>query len=364
MKRLQAILTLLVLPLLVLLGCNEQKPAPAAAPSGSGGPAAAPVAKAGPELNLFAWSEYVPQDVIDGFTKETGIKVNYETYASNEEMLSKLLAGGTKYDLIQPSEYTIEALAKQKKLLEIDWSRIPNMKNIAPEMRNRPHDPDQKYSVPWMAGSVGIVVNTDKIKDPITGFKDVFQDKYKGRIVALADSRELVSWAMSTLGLDANQVTPEALEKVKPVLAQWIKLVKVFDSDSPKTALLNGDVDIGVVWSGEGAILTEKDKKFTYIMPSEGTHMFIDSLAIPVGATNKIGAEMFIEYILRPEVSKLISDAFPYTNPNLEARKLLSKEQLANVASYPPASKIETFRDIGKAASDIDKLVTDLKASN
>jgi spermidine/putrescine transport system substrate-binding protein len=362
-------LAMLVFPLLFLLGCDEQKPAPtAAAPSGSAKPAAAPEPKPEPkpgkELNLFAWSEYVPQEVIDGFTKETGIKVNYETYASNEEMLSKLLAGSTKYDLIQPSEYTIEALAKQKKLEAVDWARVPNIKNIAPELLKRPHDPEQKFSVPWMVGSVGIVVNTDKIKDPIKGFVDVFQDKYKGRIVALNDSRELVSWAMSTLGLDANQVTPENLEKVKPILAKWIKLVKVFDSDSPKTALLNGDVDLGVVWSGEAAILTQKDKKFAYVMPAEGTHMFIDSLAIPVGAPNKIGAEMFMNYILRPEVSKLVSEAFPYTNPNLEARKLLTKEQLENPASYPPSSKLDTFRDIGKAAADVDKLVTDLKASN
>jgi spermidine/putrescine transport system permease protein len=365
MKRLQVLLTLLLLPVFALLGCKDDKPAPTAAvPSGSAAPLAAPEPKPGKELNLFAWSEYVPQDVIDGFTKETGIKVNYETYASNEEMLSKLLAGSTKYDLIQPSEYTIEALAKGNKLAAVDWKRVPNIKNIAPDMKNRPHDPEQKFTVPWMAGSVGIVVNTDKIKEPITSFKDVFQDKYKGRIVALADSRELFSWAMSTLGLDANQVTAENLDKVKPVLAQWIKLVKVFDSDSPKTALLNGDVDLGVVWSGEAAILTQKDKKFSYILPAEGTHMFIDSLAIPANAPNKLGAELFMNFVLRPEVSKLISDAFPYTNPNIEARRLLTPEQLANVASYPPLAKMGTFRDIGKAASDIDKLVTDLKVAN
>ena len=365
MKRIRALLYLLTVPMLMLLGCGDTKKPEAAStgPASDKSAAAAPAPVAGKELNLFAWSEYVPQAVIDGFTKETGIKINYETYASNEEMLSKLLAGSTKYDLIQPSEYTVEALIKGKKLETLDLAKIPNIKNLAPEMKNLAHDPDQKYTVPWMSGAVGIVVNTDKIKEPIKGFKDVFQDKYKNRIVALNDNRELVTWAMSSLGIPANDVTPENLAKVKPLLASWVKLVKVFDSDSPKTAFLNGDVDIGVIWSGEAALLYAQDKKYQFVLPAEGTHVFVDSLCIPVGAPNKEGAQMFMNYILRPEVSKLISEKFPYTNPNAEARKLLSPEALANPASYPALGKLSTFRDIGKAASDIDKLVTDLKSA-
>lgn len=369
MKRIGALLWLLVVSgLILLLGCAEKKKTentPTATGTGAGSAAATPAPAPLKELNLFAWSEYVPQEVIDGFTKETGIKVNYETYASNEEMLSKLLAGSTKYDLIQPSEYTIEALVKQNKLEPIDWAKVPNFKNINPELKKLPHDPEQKFSVPWLTGTVGIVVNTDKVKDPIKSYKDVFQAKYKGRIVALNDNRELVAWALTAQGLPVNEVTPENLDKIKPLLSEWIKLVKVFDSDSPKTALLNGDVDLGVIWSGEAAILYAKDKKFQYILPAEGVHMYIDSLAIPAGAPNKEGAMMFMNYILRPEVSRQISEKFPYTNPNLEARKLLTPEELANPASYPASgTKLDTFRDIGKSASLIDKLVTDLKTAN
>jgi spermidine/putrescine transport system substrate-binding protein len=312
-------------------------------------------------LNLYCWSEYVPQEVIDGFSKETGIKVNVENYASNEEMLAKLLAGG-KYDLIQPSEYTIEALAKIGKLEELNLANIPNIKNVDPKYLRMPHDPEGKFTVPWMVGSVGIVVNTAKVKDPIKGYKDVFSGKYKKRIVVLNDAREIVSWALNAQGLPINDITPENLEKVKPMLKEWLPQVKVYDSDSPKTALLNGDVDLGIVWSGEAAILYKKNKKFTYILPAEGAHQFIDSLAIPKGAPNKENAEKFIDYILRPEVSVKISKEFPYTNPNAEARKLLTKDQQENPASYPPGDpKLETFKDIGKMAKDIDKLVTDLK---
>jgi spermidine/putrescine transport system permease protein len=315
------------------------------------------------ELNLFAWSEYVPQEVIDGFTKETGIKVNYETYASNEEMVSKLLAGASKYDLIQPSDYMAEALIKKHKLAKIDWGRVENIKNISDEFRHLPGDSRDEYTVPWMTGTVGIVVNTERVKEPVRGYQDVFQEKYKGRIVAVNDGRELVTWVLSTLGQPINNVTDENLEKVRPVLAKWVKLVRVFDSDSPKTALLNGDVDLGVVWSGEAALCWKENHKFQYVLPTEGAHRFVDLLAIPANAPHKDEAEQFMNYILRPEVSKLISDKFPYTNPNMEARKLLSKEQLENPASYPKDDlKLDLFRDIGKQASAVDRLVTEVKS--
>lgn len=318
----------------------------------------------GKELNLFAWSEYVPQAVIDGFTKETGIQVNYETYASNEEMLAKLLSGAQQYDLIQPSEYTVEALIKEGQLRPLDPAKVPNLKNIAPEYRNLAHDPGLKYSVPWMVGSVGIVVNTAKVKEPVKGYADVFQKSHAGRIVVLDDPREIVSWALAVKGHGPNDVTPATLAEVKPVLEAWLPLVKVYDSDSPKTALLNGDVDLGVVWSGEAALLYNEDRKFQYVLPAEGVHQFIDSLAMPKDAPNPLGAQLFIDYILRPEVSKLISADFPYTNPNLEARKLLTPEELANPASYPKGDpKLNLFSDIGGRATEIDKLVTDLKAA-
>jgi spermidine/putrescine transport system permease protein len=316
------------------------------------------------ELNLFGWSEYVPQPVIDGFTKETGIKVNFETFASNEELLSKLLAGDARYDLIQPSDYAAEAMIRGHLLAPLDRALLPNLKNIDPDFAHRPHDPAGNFTVPYMSGTVGIVVNTEKVHIPIAGYRNVFQPRFKDRIVVLNDSREIVTWALYTVGLPINVVTRENLARARPVVAEWVKLVKVFDSDSPKTALLNGDVDLGIVWSGEAAILWRENKKFRYVLPVEGAHQFLDVLAIPSGAKHRAAAHQFIDYILRPEVSILISQAFPYTNPNAAARKLLTAEQRANPASYPPSdAKLESFRDIGKAAAEIDRLVTDLKSA-
>jgi spermidine/putrescine transport system substrate-binding protein len=369
---------------LVLTGCNKPAsstppPAESSKPSAAASPAAAanatqPVEAADAntrfdtgepkELNLFCWSEYVPQTVIDRFTKATGIKVNVENYASNEEMRTKLLAGGGQYDLIQPSEYMIEAFIKEGLLYKLDKAMIPNIKNLAPEFQHPAFDPNLDYTVPWMAGTVGIVVNTELVTDDIKGYKDVFQEKFKNKIVVLDDAREIVSWGLDTLGIPVNEVSDENLAKVKPILAQWLPLVKVYDSDSPKTALLNGDVALGVVWSGEGALLLREDKKFKWVLPAEGAHLFVDSLAIPKNAKHPKNAELFMNFILRPKISTLISADFPYLNPNAEARKLLSAQDLANPASYPTAEemkKLETFKDIGQQAGKIDDLITTLK---
>jgi len=316
-------------------------------------------------LNIYCWSEYIPQPIIDQFSKETGVKVTVENYASNEEMLSKLAAGGGEYDIIQPSEYVIEALVKEKVLHPLERSKIPNLKNIDPQFLNQPFDPGNKFSVPFMAGTVGIVVNTDLVKDDIRSYADVFKPANKGKIVVLDDAREIVTWALLANGLNINQITDKSLNKIKPTLEQWLPLVKVYDSDSPKTALLNGDVALGVVWGGEGAILLNKNKKFRWVIPSEGTHLFIDSLAIPKTAKNVQNAEAFMNFILRPEISKQISDEFPYLNPNIAARELMSKQQLENPASFPEAEdlkKMTLFKDIGTKGSDVEELVTTLKA--
>jgi spermidine/putrescine transport system substrate-binding protein len=316
-------------------------------------------------LRLFVWSEYVPQGVIDLFTAETGIKVAMEEYSSNEEMLAKLLAGGGAYDIIQPSEYTIEALIKDNLLHELDQDKIPNLKNIAPEFRNMPFDPGNKFSVPWMAGFVGIVYNAETVTTPVVGYRDVFTDEHAGRIVILDDAREIVTWGLATAGIPVNDVSDQNLETIKPMLRDWLSKVKVYDSDSPRTPMLSGDTDIGIVWSGEGALLFDENPKFQWVMPAEGVHMFVDNLAIPKTARNKEMAEEFMNFILRPDISKLISDEYPYYNPNAEARQLLSEEQLNNPASYPPGFDVTTaelFTDIGEQASAVDELITTIKA--
>ena len=316
-------------------------------------------------LNIYCWSEYIPQSLIDGFSAETGIKVSVQNYASMEEMVQKLLSGGGEFDLIQPGENTVEVLIAANQLLPIDFANVPNAKNLSPEFRNLPHDPNGKYTVPWMSGIAGIVVNTEKVQTPIRGFKDVFTSAHRSRIVVPEDARELVTMALRTLDLSPNEITQATLDRAKPVLAEWLKLVKTYDSDSPKTSFLNGEVDLGVCWSGEAALLFAQDKKFQWAVPVEGAHRFVDSLAIPVTCKHKASAEAFIDYILRPRVSTIISGQFPYTNPNLEARKLLTPEQISTPPSYPTeeeSQRLFSFKDVGEMATQIEGLITDLRA--
>ncbi|AWI08079.1 ABC transporter substrate-binding protein [Ereboglobus luteus] len=315
------------------------------------------------QLNLIVWSEYIPQKVLDNFYKETGIRVNCETCASGEEMLIKMWADDTKYDIAQPTDYIAEIMVKNNMLFPLDYTKLPNFTFILPDFKHLPFDSDQKYTVPFMIGSVGIVVNTEKIKHPPRGYRNVFQPKYRDRIVVVDDAREMVSWAMESLRIPINDINEANLEKTRPVIAEWMKYIKVYDSDSPKDALLNGEADIGIVWSGEAALLWLQDKKFQYFRPSEGAHLFVDTLAVPLKSRNIEAAHMFIDYVMRPDVSRDISKAYPYTNPNGAARKLLTQKQLDNAASYPNLIGMTMFRDVPGSVGVIDKLYTDLKAA-
>ncbi len=356
--------------ILLLAGCGKPADTTKTTETSTASPAtqAAGATEAGeePVLNLFCWTEYVPQSVIDAFTEKTGIKVNVQNYESNEEMLQKLLSGGGKYDLIQPSDYMIETMSKAGYLRPLDQAAVPNLKNISPQFLDKPFDRGNKYSVPWMAGTVGIMVNTELVKDEIKSYKDVFQEKYKGKIITLDDARELVSWSLASQDIDVNEITPETLEKARQVLEGWIPLIGAYDSTSPKDALLKGNMAIGVIWNGEGGYILRDDKsgKFKWILPEEGTHLFIDSLAIPKTAKHPKNAELFMNFILQPEINKMVWDEFPYLNPNAEGRKLLTPEQLSNAAAFPPddvVAKMPIFRDIGDQAGRVDEIISELK---
>jgi spermidine/putrescine transport system permease protein len=318
-------------------------------------------AKKSTELNLYGWAEYIPQEVIDGFTKQTGIKVTYETFDDLGAMAENIAKPGSKYDLIQPSEYVIEELVAAKLLSPIDHGKIPNIKNLGSEFIGLPFDKTNTYTLPYLAGSIGIIVDREKIKDPIKSFSDVFSGKYAGRIVAIDDSRELLAAYLVSNGKGLNEITPDNIAGAKDEFGKWLKQVAVFDSDSPKDAIREGKADIGIIWSGEAAILCGEDRKYQYILPKTGAHRFVDNMAIPANAPHKDAAHEFINYCLRPDVSVLISNAFPYTNPNVEARKLLKSDQLNNPASYPAGANLLTFSSIGKLQEQVDELFASLK---
>ena len=206
------------------------------------------------ELNLFAWSEYVPQSVLDGFTKATGIQVNYETYASNEEMLAKLVSGAASYDLVQPSEYTIEAMRKENMLLPLDHAKIPNLKNVDPAFMDPIYDPGRKFSVPYTWLVLGIGYRKSAMKDGMVpdSWKWLYDsDQYKGRIALLSESGDLMRLGAKYLGHSVNGISADVLKQVEAMLIKQKPNVKAFHSDDGQDMLMSKEVDIVMEYNGD-----------------------------------------------------------------------------------------------------------------
>jgi spermidine/putrescine transport system substrate-binding protein len=313
------------------------------------------------QLVFYCWPGYVPESVIEAFTKETGIRVLLEYFSTNEQLLRHRLVN-RRYDLVQPSDYALEALINRDSLEPLRRDRIPNLKNIAPSFRNLPHDPDGNYGVPWLAGTVGIVVNTKRVKEPIRGYADVFSGKYRGRIVALNDPREWLGWALCYLKLPVNDVNPEVLKQVEKVWKEWMPQVAVFDSDTAAQVMLSGNSDIALTWSGDAGLLLAKSPDYQFVLPEEGAHRYVDCLAIPRGARHRDAAEKFMDFILRPDISLMLSKELAFTNPNQEAVKRLSRAEKANPASYPQGDPdLRAFREIREMVEHVEKLYNDLR---
>jgi spermidine/putrescine transport system permease protein len=316
------------------------------------------------QLNIFNWTEYLPQEILDTFAREFNVKVNYDTYSSNEEMLAKLTAGASGYDIVVPSDYMISVLTKQGLLEPLDKKALPNMKNLDPDFLNHDFDPGNRYSVPYMWGTLGIAVNTDRVKEKITAWKDLWDPKYRGRVVVPDDSREMIGVALQVLGKSRNSTNSSDLQAAKELLLKLKPSIKAFDSDSPKSLLLSGEVWLGIVWSGEAALANMENPKITYVLPEEGGGIWMDNLAIPKSARNKDLAHEFINFLLRPDISAKLSKAFPYGNPNLASHALTDEWILENPICYPSKEalkKAEWLKDVGSATLLYDRIWTELK---
>lgn len=344
MKKISYIVCVLALFTMILAGCGKSTPKN--------------------ELNLFNWSEYLPQTLIDQFEAETGIKVNYNTYSSNEEMLAKIMASPGTYDIAVSSDYMVDIMIKQQLLEEIGATEIPGIENIGASYMNLAFDPGNKYSVPYMAGNALIAVNTKKVDFPITKYEDLWNPKLKNNIVVLDDQRAVTGIALKKLGKSFNETDSATLDLAAKELATLKENIKAFDSDSPKTLLISGEVAVGYVWNAEGVMAQKENPDIQLVMPEEGLYLWQDNFVIPNKAPNKENAQKFIEFMLRPENSKVCSESFPYTNPNAKAVELLDAETQNNPGIYPPASVYEQGEfliDLGEITTVYDKIWTDFK---
>ena len=318
------------------------------------------------ELFIYNWPYYISENTIPGFEKEFGVKITYDNYSSNEEMLAKLHAGASGYDLVFPSDYTVVIMREQGLLEELDMSKIPNFKNIDERFKNLDFDPGNKYSVPYFWGTTGIGYNSEKVKDKVDSWKILWDEKYKGRISMLDDMRGLMNPALKLLGYSINTTDPRQIDKAKQLLIKQKPLVKAYTSDTYVDFLASGDIWLAQGYSGDVFQAMKENKSLRYVIPKEGTDMWVDNMCIPKGAKNKDMAEKFINYVLRPEVSADISNATWYANPNSASRRYIKPEIINNPAIYPPdeiLKKCEFQKDLKDINKVYEKVYNEVKSS-
>lgn len=306
------------------------------------------------ELNLFMWTEYIPQSVIDGFEKEYGIKVNMQTYSGNEEMLAKVQKSnpGT-YDIVCPSDYMVENMIKDNMLLELNKDDFENIGNLDETYLNPSYDPDNKYSIPYLGGAAAIVYNKTMVdpSDDMTDYATLYKPTYKNSIVMLNDFRAIVGVASLSIGNDFNETDTTKLDQAKQKLLELKPNIKSLDSDSPKTMMITGETAIGVIWSGESALAMKDNKDLDIAFPKQGMYLFFDNLCILKDSKNSENAKKFIDYVLRADVNKEISTEFPYLNPNKAGVALMDDDYKNNKAICIPSEEIKKgsyVKNIGK----------------
>lgn len=355
----------LVLALALALGaCARGPAAEAPKPGATPGEALPDEEKV---LNIYNWTEYMPEDILRDFEREYGVKINYDMYSSNEELLAKLQAGGLgQYDLIVPTDYMVEVMIRQNLLEPLDHSKLPNLKYLAEEHRNPSYDPGNRYSVPYLWLTIGIAYNKKYVQPEPTSWADLWRPEYAGRIVLLDDSRLVPGMALQLLGYSMNDTDPGHLEQAKQKLLELAPRVKAYDSDSPKSLLIPEEVWIGMVWSGEAVLASKENPDIAYVLPKEGGSIATDNLAIPKNAPHPGWAHVFINYLYRPEVAARLAEAFPYGTPNTEAYKLLPEEIRNHPAAYPSPEalkKAERLKDVGEATALFDRILTEMKTA-
>ncbi len=323
------------------------------------------------ELNLFVWTEYIPTEWKECFELVYGVKINHDEYSSNEEMYAKLSAGGTSFDLILPTDYIVSLMISQGMLQKWDKSKLGIMDNIASGFKDLPFDPGNEYTIPYMSGTDAIVYNADRVPNPPKSWNDLWNPEYAGRLVLLDDPRVVIGFTLLTLGYDLNTKDPQQLEEAKTKLLELIPNVKLFDSDSPKTALIAGDVDLGNVWNGEAFTAQQEDPAFQYVFPTEGTILWQDNWAIPTGAPHLDAAVAWVNYIEQGDMFWMMLRDFPYTVPNQAALDYAKDNQTELYDAYinSPITNTPTdvlasgffMEDVGEATPLYDQIWTEVK---
>ncbi|MDE3839010.1 spermidine/putrescine ABC transporter substrate-binding protein [Bacillus methanolicus] len=306
----------------------------------------------GNTLTIYNWGDYIDAKLIDRFEKETGIKVIYETFDSNEAMMTKIEQGGTAYDIAVPSEYAIHKMKEENLLLPIDHSKIPNLKYIDPRFLDLPFDPGNKYSIPYFWGTVGILYNKDILGDKkITKWNDLWDPELKNEILLIDGAREVMGMGLNSLHYSLNDTNKSHLLEAKEKLDKLTPNIKAIVGDEIRMLMENDEAAIGVVWSGTAAELMWKKDNLEYVVPEEGSNLWFDNMVIPKTAKNIEAAHKFINFMLDPKVAAQNTEYVGYSTPNKEALKYMDKEIVNDKRFYPDeemTGKLEVYENLGK----------------
>ncbi|MCL2813126.1 MAG: spermidine/putrescine ABC transporter substrate-binding protein [Oscillospiraceae bacterium] len=324
-------------------------------------------------VNVYNWGEYISDasgttDVLREFEAKTGIKVNYTTYATNEELYSKLKGGGANYDVIIPSDYMISRLIKEGMLEKIDFGNVPNYGNIMEEYKNLDFDPENEYSVPYTWGTVVLIYNAKYVTKTVDSWNILWDEDYKGKIIMFHNSRDAFGIALKKLGFSLNTTDFGELEKAAEELKKQKEVLQGYYMDEIFNKMGNGEAYIAPYYAGDALTMMDDNPDLEAVYPVEGTNLFVDSMCIPKGAKNKEAAEKFINFMCEAEIAAANSEFIGYSSPNLAAYEILDEELKNNEITYPGPevlSKTEMFINLPDEVNrKIDDLWTEIRGSS
>ncbi len=320
---------------------------------------------------VYNWGEYIPLgddgglDVLTDFTEKTGIKVTYMTFASNEEMYTKIKSGSASYDIIIPSDYMISKMIKEDLLLPLDFSHIPNYEYIDKSLLEKfDYDPENKFSVPYTWGSVGLLYNTDVVKEKIDSWQSLWDEKYNNKILMFDNSRDAFAIAQKLLGYSFNSLNEYEWRDTAELLKKQKSVVRSYVMDQIFAMMISGEAAVAPYYVGDALTIMKENENVDFVIPKEGTNLFVDAMCIPKNCKNKAGAEAFINYMCSYEPACAVAEYIAYSSPHTEAAKW-HKEYLLNEygeravdVTYPENfDGYEVFTDL---SPEINRLQTDL----
>lgn len=302
-------------------------------------------------LNLYNWGDYIDPELLQAFEDETGYRVNYETFDSNEAMYTKIQQGGTSYDLAVPSEYMIERMMEEDMLVPLEHERIEGLENIDEDFLDLPFDPKNQYSIPYFWGTLGIIYNDTMIDgESIQKWDDLWDPSLEKSLMLIDGAREILGFSLQSLGYSLNSKDESELLEAKQKLDTLMPNVKAIVADEIKMYMIQGEASVAVTFSGEAADMMWENENLHFVLPEEGSNLWFDNIVIPKTAQNLDAAYAFINFMLRPEVAAQNADYIGYSTPNKEAMELLPEETTSDEQFYPSnetTEQLEVYENLG-----------------